>query len=392
MKFWGARVWRILGPVLWLALSALYLLLYLRVMLTPEQRSGSDFIAFYSAGRIAREQGFPLAYDIAAQRQIQAALVGFPLAEGQVLLYNHLPFLLPALALMALPNYLAAFFLWQAALLTLMLGALQIFYRLPLALSAAEKWAALFFFPLFFSLLNGQDSAAVLLALAAWSFFLWRGRDFSAGLALSLLALRPQWAILFCLPFFFQRRGVLAGALTGAAGLALLSFSLLGWRGAQDFLQILSISAGGEWYGMKENAMFNLLGILARAFPAALPQARLMAWAVYAFFALALIFVWRSSGLSLAAKISWQILAACFFSPHLHFHDLSVLVFPLLLLLPAWRNLLRGKIPAWACLLLLSFALMFSQALAWTKFFVPYLLMILLAVVLWRFGNDAGTL
>lgn len=385
MKFSVGRLWRIGGPVLWLTLAALYALLFFRVMASPEQRTGSDFIAFYSAGRIVREEGFSQVYNIQAQHQIQQRVVGFPLRADQVLLYNHLPFLLPILALVAVSDYLLAFLVWQSILIALIAGALIIVFRFSPGLAAPEKWAAALFFPLFFSLLNGQDSAVALFALAAWMFFLIRQQDFLAGLALSLLAVRPQWAILFCIPFLFHRRAVGAGALTGAVALALLSVGLLGWQGVQNFLQIVSISAGGAWYGMKENAMFNLLGILARAFPTNLPQARLIAWAATIFLGVASVFLWRSPKISFLDKISWQMVAACFVSPHLHFHDLSILIFPLLLNVPAYQKALGWKIPAWAFFLLLSLALVFSQAQETFKFFSAYLLLALLAFgLLWR--------
>ena len=62
---------------------------------SPEQRTGTDFIAFYTAGRIAQEQGIHDVYNIAYQQSVQENLLGFPIANNQPLLYNHIPFLIP---------------------------------------------------------------------------------------------------------------------------------------------------------------------------------------------------------------------------------------------------------------------------------------------------------
>jgi len=380
VKFSAAKFWRITHIALWLGLIGVYTIIFFRVMASPEQRTGSDFIAFYSAGRIAQESGFSSTYNLQAQHQIQQRIVGFSLQDNQILLYNHLPFLLPLLALIAIPNYLLSFFLWQIVLLTLMIFGLGLFLYLLPNLEVSEKWAAALFFPLFFSLLNGQDTALALFALAAWMFFLIRQQDFLAGLALALLTVRPHWFILFCVPFIFQRRRIFAGAVTGAAGLTLFSAWLLGWQGIQGFLHILSLSAGGEWYGMKENAMFNFLGILSRAFPANLLQARVLAWVGYFFSILATSLLWKNTTLNVSCKISWQILAACFFSPHLHFHDLSILVFSLLLHLSSWKKTFKWKVSRDAVLLLISLALVFSQALWSLRFWSVYLLMALLSL------------
>ena len=80
------------------ALLIIYLIWWSRMITDPVERNGTDFIALYAAGRVAQAQGFAHIYDIELQQKIEQEVVGFELAEGQVLLYNHLPYLVPLLA------------------------------------------------------------------------------------------------------------------------------------------------------------------------------------------------------------------------------------------------------------------------------------------------------
>ena len=47
-----------------LALVIVYLLLWSQMIFDNALRTGSDFIAFYSAGRVAQQEGFSSVYDI----------------------------------------------------------------------------------------------------------------------------------------------------------------------------------------------------------------------------------------------------------------------------------------------------------------------------------------
>ena len=45
--------------------------------------------------------------------------------------------------------------------------------------------------------------------------------------------------------------------------LGLVSLACLGWDGLRGFLDLLLVSAGGEWYGLKEPLMVDLIGLRA---------------------------------------------------------------------------------------------------------------------------------
>ena len=105
---------------------------------------------------------------------------------------------------------------------------------------------------------------------------------------------------------------------------------LIGKNGSLDFVHILQVSAGGTWYGMKEAAMFNLIGLLTRTFPSIGPELiRALGWAGYGIGILFAVVGWQQNKLELPIKISLTIILALFFAPHLHYHDLTLLIIPL---------------------------------------------------------------
>src|SRR5215216_176008 len=103
------------------SLLIIYLVWWGRMIGDPVERSGADFIALYSAGRIAQAHGFASIYDIELQQKIEQEVVGFQLAEGHVLLYNHMPYLVPLLTLVSNDNYVESFKRWVLVLISIYL-------------------------------------------------------------------------------------------------------------------------------------------------------------------------------------------------------------------------------------------------------------------------------
>ena len=117
MQTSGIRRIFIIAGIISLVVS--YFGIWIRMIRNPVERTGSDFIAFYSAGRVAQNAGAAHVYDPNLQQNIQEEEVGFPLVPGQVLLYNHLPFLIPILQTSVSPNYVNSFYLWIFLLIAL---------------------------------------------------------------------------------------------------------------------------------------------------------------------------------------------------------------------------------------------------------------------------------
>src|SRR3990172_1997399 len=250
-----------------------YLGIWIRLISDPVQRTGSDFIHFYSAGRIAQNEGLSHVYDLALQQDYEEEQVGFSLAQGQVLPYNHLPFLIPILQIIVTANYVNSFYKWMLIMIVLYIIGIIILCRvlrqagIDQSSTLLTALGGLLFLPVFFSLMNGQDTALLFLGASIWMYGLFSGKETVAGLGLSLTTIRPHIALILALPMLFSHRKVFWGFVLGAGLLAVFSLSILGLEGTREFIDILLISAGGEWYGLKENTMYNLIGLLTRASP-----------------------------------------------------------------------------------------------------------------------------
>lgn len=356
----------------------------MRFINDPIERTGADFIAFYSAGRVAQEFGFARVYEANLQQAVQEKEVGFQLAQGQVLLYNHLPFLLPILRAITNENYVHSFHVWVILLISIYLISLIVLSKF-LQSSGTEKtvtWlvalSAFLFLPLFFSLMNGQDTAFVFLGAALWLYGLASGNERIAGLGLSLTTVRPHLSLAFAIPMLVSHRRIFFAYALGSSILAFLSVLLIGWEGTRQFIDFLFITTGGEWHGMNEKSMFNLLGLVIRTLgPAAGDIVRAWSWVIFAATVFGLSFLWWRKKAPQNHLIVLTVVLALFTSPHLHFHDLTLLLIPFFALVQFGeiKNFAAIALPIAASLLLLV-----SNITPILQFTTPYLLMLALAV------------
>jgi hypothetical protein len=141
-------------------------------------------------------------------------------------------------------------------------------------------------------------------------------------MALSLTTLKPHFAIFLAVPLIVRPKAFL-GFCAASALLALCSVLLVGTGGVSDFLTLLRISARGEMFGMRPLIMFNLLGLMERA--GVSPDfARPVAWAVFSLSAILLLVIWKWNPSN--PPFALTVLLAVFTSPHLHGHDLALLL------------------------------------------------------------------
>jgi hypothetical protein len=167
-----------------------------------------------------------------------------------------------------------------------------------------------------------------------------------------------------------------------------VSLAAVGLDGVRGFINVLQVSAGGDWYGMKEPLMVNLVGLLWRITPGLGADAiHWTGWAVYGITLVGLCVLWFHSRDIGEKQIGLAIVLAVFVVPHLHYHDLTLLTVSVLALL---LLLVRGGFlhPQEAALipLALSLALLFSNFAPALKLNFPYLIMLLLGVALYLPG------
>jgi len=364
-----------------------YLGIWIRFINDPVERTGADFIHFYSAGRIAQSAGAAHVYDLLLQQEIQQEQVGFTLAPGQVLPYNHLPFLIPILQTIVSTGYVSSFYRWVCIMIVLFITGILTLGRM-LTESGMDRRSTLLasigsflFLPLFFSLMNGQDTAFLFLGAAIWMYGLVTGREMLAGLGLSLTTVRPHIALILALPMLFRSRKVFLGFVLGSGTLALVSFLIIGMEGTREFISVILISAGGEWHGMKQYAMYNLIGILMRTLPWLEAETiRMIGWIAYGATIIGLCIFWaRSKGLQVG-QTGLTVILALFTVPHLHFHDLTLLLIPIYeLIRSSAQNTGLKTETATGLPIAISLLLLLGNASPILQYTFPYLVMIALA-------------
>jgi hypothetical protein len=370
------------------ALILVYAVLWTRMILDPFERTGTDFIAFYAAGRIAREYGPSEVYNLQLQKQIEERVLGFPVLLMDVAPFMHPPFIVPVLSAISTQDYQMAFHAWGILLLGIYMLSSWVFSRLfkPSKQTPILFLGSLLFFPSFISILNGQDTAILVLGGALWLFGFVKGDDRLAGLGLALATIRPHIALLLAVPFLFKRRKIFWWFFTGAGVLVVTSIALVGISGTVGFIKILAISASGEGYKINEGVMFNLIGLLHRVVPSlGPPSIRLIGWTIYLLAFLGLVLFWSKSETIDVRHIGLSVLASLLAAPHLHYHDLALLLVPIFCLLVYAEN--RLKLDRAVLLPLVVSTLLLLGHIPALRYLTPYLTTLGLGVVLWFFES-----
>ena len=370
------------------ALVLSYCLLWLRMITNPVQYTGADFITFYTVGTIGQRYGLQHVYDFNLQKDVEEEVVGFEIDPSNVLPHNHVPFINPVLVLLVMATggkYIPGFIVWDLLLIGLYVLAMVVILKMQpdtLERNALNVTAIFLFFPIFVSILNAQDTALLVLGAAGLFYGRLRERDWAAGLGLALMTVRPHIALLLALPFLFRNRRVFWWFCAGAAFLVAISVLQLGVTGVKDFVSILFDTAVRS----RETAMVNFIGLVRRLLPGL--DAGIIRWAGWILFFLTmaiLCVVWRKCKQVDGRILSLALLASLFVAPHLVYHDLALLLFPLLMALGmALERKTIGRKDVSLVLLVISVVLMLSFVAEAAQYFFPYLLMAVLAVYLWK--------
>jgi hypothetical protein len=106
---------------------------------------------------------------------------------------------------------------------------------------------------------------------------------------------------------------------------------LIRFQGTMDFLNLLRISSEGTWFGMNPEAMPNLLGFILRIVQFPNPGiASLVGWLIYLAGVIVLCVIWQRANTADGRLLGLSVLITIVIAPHLHLHDLTLLIFPLL--------------------------------------------------------------
>ncbi|MBC7227915.1 MAG: DUF2029 domain-containing protein [Thermoflexales bacterium] len=301
---------------------------------------GGDFRALFASARIAVTSGFSQVYNLAVQRETQAALMApYATAEVETIPTPFLPFFILPFTLFLPLGLSGGFILWTI----LNIGALAL-YLLQLVGKKDRLFPGLAFLslPVFLTLLLGQVNIWLLICvgefLRAWE----QGKRFYGGLWLGGLLMKPQTLILLIPVLFLKRRwDILAGFAVAALGIIGISLALARPAGITPWWGLLTRYTG-QLSATDPQAMgnFRMLGWLL-----SLLVSPRLAWsiAIGLSVAIASLAFWaslRRRGPEDETTSLLSLLAAtCAVAWHSHIHMAAILIPPML------RQVASGQMP-----------------------------------------------
>jgi glycosyl transferase family 87 len=295
----------------------------------------NDFTFYLAAARIGISHGWPSIYNLSIQ-QAELDALGSRIVIAELARYISPP----PVAWLALPftplPYEVGYWAWSGLLLVAL--ALTWYLAAPgrgparlIHLVAAIGWL-----PVIYGLQLGQPGLFVAFGVAGSYALLRTGRPFLAGLALGVLALKPQLGFLIPIAFLVSGRyRAFAGAAVALAVLAALSAIAVGPDGISAYRERLAFAAG-----VPVNRELTLAPFIGDLTITRVVQVVVAVWAL----ALAYRFRRGRTELTFVIAITGGLIA----SPYLHIDDLVMFG------LAGWLYLRMDRKPRWAWILVLA--------------------------------------
>ncbi len=356
---------------------------------------GTDFLHFYTLGRLAQVHDAADLYDINAQAKIAAERV--PAAAG----LRYLPLYPPQVSIFFSPlarlPYRRALASWWALNVAFYVTCCFVIWRTCSRLRSFGGTVLLLAvaFPAFFHLIAwGQTSGLALICFTVLYFALRHERSFLAGLAAGCLIFKPQLGLAVAVVFVSSGlwKAVLGALVSSAAELA-VGVWYYGWAPLRRWIEML----------LHGRALMNLLEPkpyqthCLRTFWTMIVPWPDLAVALYIAGACGILYLtvhcWRRADiLSLSVRYSLMLLATVLVAPHLTVYDLVILA-PAFLLLSDW--VLIQQTPhssVIGTLLYFVFVLPLVGPLAkWTHVQPSVIAMAALLYVIWKVSRASGS-
>ncbi|MFM9936754.1 MAG: glycosyltransferase family 87 protein [Novosphingobium sp.] len=307
--------------------AAMVLVVYLPMMLKVYREAtgkvGSDFLAFWGAGRLQLSGPAARVYDLVAEHAAQ-----LPSGTGQMVAYVNPPPYLFLTAPLGLMPYAVAWIVWALAGWAIWFFVAR---RILPGSGAAGALAVLAFPAAYLSASHAQNGFITGALLIAAVLTLRRSQVLSGAL-FGLLVIKPHLALL--VPFWLAagRKWTAIAAAAASAALvclaSLLVFGLDTWRAYPQSFQVsqtLMAQTGGEFF-LRMSTPYSLLRVLAG------PNAALAGQAAITLFtgALACLYWRRAPGDEAAGAM--LLAATALASPYLFSYDLPFLAMPVFFL------------------------------------------------------------
>jgi hypothetical protein len=303
--------------------------------------ASADFITFYSAGRIIRCGQAVKLYDYDLQLSIQQSFTN----HSVPLLFNHLPFEALAFVPLSYFSYSTAYLCWVFFSLWLLGLAMWLFAERGPELTLVEQLAVIAssLYPMFATVMQGQDSFVILLAYVLTFLNLKRRRDFRAGCWLALGLLKPQLVVPFVLMFLLKKRSSFVSGFTCIGGILLvISAAIVGIKPLAQYASLLLNMNGDrvrETFHIYPGMMLNVRGLFHLLLSGSISPIALNISILVVSLAL---MIWAVQNLKTLSdpdndrfdlEFSLAVVVTLLVSYHLLLHDLSVLALPAFLVL-----------------------------------------------------------
>jgi len=304
----------------------------------PQYAVRNDFRLAYSAAKVGVTNGYSHLYDLTAQ---QAAIES--LGPG----FNPQPFISPPpLAWLVTPLLLLPFqmalVLWTLLLLTALVWTWYLLAPQGALVKAAHLALLLGVFPVAFGVMVGQPAALVAAAVATTWWFLRHDRPVWAGLALSLLVLKPQLAALVPICLLVSGHARTFGAwLVASILIGLVALALLGPDGLDRYRDVLAQTQTPAWDITRRYSISGPLG-LGPALNVA--QVAVVAATLFA--------AWRNRARGPEVPMAAGIVGSLLVTPYLGFQDF------LMLIVAGWLVLRAGATSFQVGLMVVGYALL----------------------------------
>lgn len=332
-------VLRWLAPAYLLA-TASVVAVYLATLTGPTDPAGDvvvgDFAAFWTGAELLADGRGAELYDAAAQREVQAEILGRPLGERWQPYLNP-----PGLALGLVPlrplGLVRALYAWDLAGLLVLAGGLLALRpalprTLPTGAATATAGAVILAFPAILRPLAGGQNTAFTLGLAATAHgLLARGHDAGAGLAVGLLSYKPQYGLPLGAALLLWRRWRAAGV---AAAVAAAHYAVAAWwcgpawplrhLGALSVNEAADRVFNGPWH-------FSWPAFVTHVAPALAPVLAPLGVAVILGLTARRLVGHPPGSAGFPLAFAAALVAAMLASSHLWYYEVGLLVLPVLL-------------------------------------------------------------
>jgi hypothetical protein len=317
---------------------------------------GTDYCAFWSAGRVATELGYAKVYDLRLLGQAQ--LTNFPAFGDRstfaVSPVAYLPIFLPPFQLLSLLPPVPGFWIWTLVNTLAFALYLRFFNLKTLKIPLASRLLLMLFvsLPVYWNFLDGQVNVWLMICIGEFIRHIISDQPLKAGLWLGGLLLKPQTLFVLAAVILFRgSRKVLAGLLITSIAIIGASVALVGRNGISSMLQVwLGFAKGIPTNDVDSMMNWRMLGFhLSNWFSADLGSAAAAVGMVLT--AAATIYLWRrplvadSPGFMIA--LLGSLAATGLVDWHSHIHMAMILIPPLILLYQRETLVKDGLLACW---------------------------------------------